>query len=98
MYISTHYISWSPTAGRLIFENLKKTVAYTVTHITDETLPFLLFIFLQIPLPLGTITVLWIDLGTDIIPSITMAYERAESDIMNSKPRDRQVETLVTSK
>ena len=36
--------------GRLIFENLKKTVSYTVTHITDETLPFLLFIFLLAPL------------------------------------------------
>ena len=84
--------------GRLIFENLKKTVAYTVTHITDETLPFLLFIFLNIPLPLGTICVLWIDLATDIVPAITIAYEQAEADIMMRKPRDRSVETLVTGK
>lgn len=84
--------------GRLIFENLKKTVAYTVTHIADETLPFLIFIFLKVPLPLGTICVLWIDLGTDIIPAITLAYERPESDIMLRTPRDRQKETLVTGK
>lgn len=82
----------------MIFENLKKTVAYTVTHITDETLPFLAFIFLTIPLPLGTIVVLWIDLATDIVPAITLAYEKPESDIMLRKPRDRAVETLVTGK
>lgn len=84
--------------GRLIFENLKKTVAYTVTHITDETLPFLLFIFLDIPLPIGTICILWIDLGTDIVPAVTIAYEKPESDIMLRPPRDRTVEKLVTAK
>ena len=73
-------------------------MAYTVTHIMDETLPFLLFIFLQIPLPLGTICILWIDLGTDIVPAITIAYEKVESDIMKRPPRDRKNETLVTPK
>jgi sodium/potassium-transporting ATPase subunit alpha len=84
--------------GRLIFENLKKTVSYTVTHMTPECLPFLLFIFMQIPLAMGSICILWIDLGTDIIPAITLAYEKSESDIMNRPPRDRRHETLVTPK
>jgi sodium/potassium-transporting ATPase subunit alpha len=69
-----------------------------VTHITDETLPFLLFIFMTIPLPLGNITVLWIDLATDIYPAISLAYEKPESDIMLRNPRDRNVEKLVTGK
>jgi len=84
--------------GRLIFENLKKTVAYTVTHIADETFPFLIYVFINIPLPLGTICVLWIDFATDIIPAISLAYEMPEADIMLRKPRDRSVETLVTPK
>jgi sodium/potassium-transporting ATPase subunit alpha len=29
-------------AGRLLFDNLKKTVAYTVTHILPEIFPFIL--------------------------------------------------------
>merc|ERR1719427_2023835 len=55
--------------GRLIFDNLKKSIAYT-------------------PLPLGTVTILCIDLGTDMLPAISLAYEQAESDIMKRQPRN----------
>ena len=37
---------------------------------------------------LGTVTILCIDLGTDMVPAISMAYEQAESDIMKRKPRN----------
>jgi len=47
----------------------------------------LMFILLSIPLPLGTVTILCIDLGTDLVPAISLAYERAESDIMKRQPR-----------
>eukprot|EP00069_Balaena_mysticetus_P004532 bmy_17415T0 len=52
--------------GRLIFDNLKKSIAYTLTSNIPEITPFLLFIMANIPLPLGTITILCIDLGTDM--------------------------------
>ncbi|KTG01554.1 hypothetical protein cypCar_00041369, partial [Cyprinus carpio] len=51
--------------GRLIFDNLKKSIAYTLTSNIPEITPFLFFILVNIPLPLGTITILCIDLGTD---------------------------------
>ncbi|KAJ6217386.1 hypothetical protein RDWZM_008543 [Blomia tropicalis] len=76
--------------GRVIFDNLKKSIAYTLTSNTPEMLPFLLFLTLGIPLPLGMITILCIDLGTDIMPAISLAYEPAESDIMKRKPRDKK--------
>ncbi|KAJ6218640.1 hypothetical protein RDWZM_009797 [Blomia tropicalis] len=63
--------------GRVIFDNLKKSIAYTLTSNTPEMLPFLLFLTLGIPLPLGMITILCIDLGTDIMPAISLAYEPA---------------------
>ena len=53
--------------GRLIFDNLKKSIAYTLTSNIPEISPFLLFILLDIPLPLGTVTILCIDLGTDMV-------------------------------
>ncbi|KAG8130134.1 hypothetical protein E2320_016843, partial [Naja naja] len=52
--------------GRLIFDNLKKSIAYTLTSNIPEITPFLIFIIANIPLPLGTVTVLCIDLGTDM--------------------------------
>lgn len=81
--------------GRLIFDNLKKSIAYTLTSNIPEISPFLLFIIIDIPLPLGTITILCIDLGTDLIPAISLAYEEAESDIMKRKPRDPIHDKLV---
>eukprot|EP00118_Oscarella_pearsei_P002645 m.11136 g.11136 ORF g.11136 m.11136 type:complete len:1036 (+) comp23003_c0_seq1:66-3173(+) len=84
--------------GRLIFDNLKKSIAYTLTSNIPEISPFLLFIILSIPLPLGTITILFIDLGTDMIPAISLAYEEAETDIMKRKPRDPARDKLVNDR
>ena len=81
--------------GRLIFDNLKKSIAYTLTSNIPEITPFLIFILTDIPLPLGTVTILCIDLGTDMIPAISLAYEKAESDIMKRKPRDPNRDKLV---
>lgn len=57
--------------GRLIFDNLKKSIAYTLTSNIPEISPFLAFILLDIPLPLGTVTILCIDLGTDMVSEIS---------------------------
>ena len=43
--------------GRLIFDNLKKSIAYTLTSNIPEISPFLFFIMLSIPLPLGKILI-----------------------------------------
>ncbi|CAF4444029.1 unnamed protein product, partial [Didymodactylos carnosus] len=63
--------------GRLIFDNLKKSIAYTLTSSIPEITPFLMYLITDIPLPLGIITILCIDLGTNIVPAISLAYEKA---------------------
>ncbi|KAK5891457.1 hypothetical protein CgunFtcFv8_018708 [Champsocephalus gunnari] len=84
--------------GRLIFDNLKKSIAYTLTSNIPEISPFLLFICANIPLPLGTVTILCIDLGTDMVPAISLAYEEAESDIMKRQPRNPKTDKLVNER
>jgi len=86
------------SVGRLIFDNLKKSIAYTLTSNIPEISPFLIFITASIPLPLGTITILCIDLGTDMVPAISLAYESAESDIMKRLPRDPKHDKLVNDR
>ncbi len=82
--------------GRLIFDNLKKLIQYTLGDNCAELYCVWVFIILRIPLPLGTIAMLLIMLGTDVMPAISIAHERAESDIMKLKPRDPSHQTLVT--
>mmetsp|Transcript_18207 Transcript_18207/g.28419 ORF Transcript_18207/g.28419 Transcript_18207/m.28419 type:complete len:1333 (+) Transcript_18207:415-4413(+) len=84
--------------GRLIFDNLKKSICYTLTSNIPEISPFLCFIVIGTPLPLSTVLILGIDLGTDMVPAISMAYEQAEADIMKRPPRDSQLDRLVTKK
>merc|ERR1711871_845297 len=52
--------------GRLIFDNLKKSIAYTLSSNIPEIAPFLAFITVQVPLPLSTILILCVDLGADM--------------------------------
>ncbi len=81
--------------GRLIFDNLKKSIAYTLTSNIPELIPFCFFIILQIPLPLTTVLILLIDLGTDMVPAISFAYEVPELNIMLRKPRSNKFDRLV---
>ena len=61
--------------GRLIFDNLKKSIAYTLSSNIPEIAPFLIYITAKLPLPLSTVLILCIDLGTDMVPAISLAYE-----------------------
>lgn len=84
--------------GRLIFDNLKKSIAYTLSSNIPEISPFLAYITIGIPLALSTVLILCVDLGTDMVPAISMAWENKEADIMRRKPRDASTDRLVTRK
>ncbi|VDD83150.1 unnamed protein product [Mesocestoides corti] len=84
--------------GRIIFDNLKKSIAYTLTSNIPEITPFLFFVLFKIPLPLGIIAILCIDVGTDMLPAISLAHEEAESDIMKRMPRDPSHDKLVNER
>ncbi len=84
--------------GRLIFDNLKKSIAYTLTSNIPEIWPFIFFIIFSVPLPLTTVLILCIDLGTDMVPAIAFAYENPELDIMERYPRNAKCDFLVQMK
>lgn len=70
--------------GRLIFDNLKKSIAYTLTSNIPEISPFLVFILCDVPLPLGTVTILCIDLGTDMVSFIfTLKFISFKNNLIN---------------
>lgn len=50
---------------------------------------------LAIPLPLTVVLILAIDLGTDIVPSLGLGAEKAETDVMRVPPR-KKTERLLT--
>jgi HAD ATPase, P-type, family IC len=84
--------------GRLLFDNLKKSIAYTLTSNVAEVTPFILFILADIPLPLGIVAILCVDLVTNLIPAISLAYEPPENDVMKHKPRNPMTDKLVNER
>merc|ERR1719499_3021643 len=82
--------------GRIIFDNLKKSIAYTLSSNIPEIAPFLFYQICGIPLPLTTVMILLVDLGSDLAPAISLAHEGAEADIMERAPRDQHRDKLVT--
>jgi len=61
--------------GRVIFDNLKKSIAYTLASKFPEQIPFLLYVAADFPLAISTILILSIDLGCDMLPAISLACE-----------------------
>jgi len=73
--------------GRRIFDNLKKTIVYMLSVNIPELMAFLIMIVAAVPLPLSTILVLCLSVGTDIFPAIGIGFEEAEIDVMTRAPR-----------
>ena len=50
---------------QVLYDNLKKTIAYTLAHIPPETFPVIINLAFGMPLGLGSLLVLSIDLITE---------------------------------
>lgn len=84
--------------GRLIHDNLKKSISYALTSNMTAIASFIVFLLLEIPLPMGIIAVLCVALLSDIVPAIALAFEKPESSLMKKKPRNPKVDKLINSK
>jgi len=86
------------TEGRLMFDNLKRSICYALGANPPEVWPVIFQIIFQVPLPLSSLLMLAICVGTDLYPAISLAYENPESDIMNRQPRNPNRDRLVNGK
>ena len=82
--------------GRTLFDNLKKAIAYTLCHCILELAPILLNVALDLPLGFASLQMLSVDLGTELAPAISLAYEVTEDDIMDRPPRNCKKDSLVS--
>ena len=73
--------------GRTGFENLRKFVGYIYTHNFAELGTFIAFVLLGVPLPLAVIQILAIDLGMDVLPSLSLIMEPPQPGVMDKQPR-----------
>ncbi|MCJ7512573.1 MAG: cation-transporting P-type ATPase, partial [Anaerolineales bacterium] len=75
--------------GRAIYDNLRKFSSYIFASNVPEIAPFLLTALTGIPLALGVLQILAVDLGTDQLPALALGMEKPEPDVMKRPPRRR---------
>jgi magnesium-transporting ATPase (P-type) len=80
--------------GRAVYDNVRRFVTYIFASNIPEMVPFILSILLRIPLPLTLMQILAVDLGTDLLPALSLGAEPAEPDVMERKPRQRSERLL----
>ncbi len=77
--------------GRTVYDNIKKFITYIFNSNIPEAIPFLLptLTLNIVPQPLSIMEVLFIDLGTDLVPALGLGSELPDSSVMGKKPRSR---------
>jgi Ca2+-transporting ATPase len=73
--------------GRVIFENIRKVVAYTLSNSFAEVLLIFGAMLLGWPAPLLVAQILWIHLICDGPSDIVLGFEPKEKGIMDEKPK-----------
>jgi Ca2+-transporting ATPase len=74
--------------GRTIYHNIRKAIRFLLATNLSEIEVMLTGIALGWGPPLNPMQLLWINLATDIFPSLGLALEPPEPDVLEQPPRD----------
>lgn len=80
--------------GRLVYDNLKKSILFILPTNGAEALLTFLSILLGISMPLSPIQILWINMVTSVTISLALAFEKLEPGTMKKPPRPKQSHIL----
>lgn len=91
-------------SGRTIYANIKNFMRHELTTNVAEVLSLLIGLLFftkgmgQVPASTPTLTalmILWVNMVSDAVPSFSLGYDVAESDIMSEKPRNPKESVLA---
>lgn len=81
--------------GRRITSNIKKVILYLLAGNIVEVILVFVSMILNMEM-FTTLQLLWINLVTDSIPAIMLAFEKSDSDIMEDTPANKSNTTFFT--
>lgn len=81
--------------GRTVYDNLKKSILFVLPTNGGEALSILLAVALGYTLPITAVQILWINMVTAVTLALTLAFEKAENNVMERRPR-KQDEPLMS--
>jgi potassium/sodium efflux P-type ATPase len=81
--------------GRVVFDNIKKSLLFILPTNIGEAGVILLAVFAGLALPVTAGQILWVNMITAVTLSLALAFEPAEPGVMRRPPR-RPSEPLIT--
>jgi len=81
--------------GRLVFDNIKKSMLFILPTNLGEAGVIVFALFAGLDLPVTASQILWVNMVTAVTLSLALAFEPAETDIMQRPPRPPS-EPLIT--
>lgn len=83
--------------GRAIYDNIRNAIVFLLSS-NIHALFLIGFAFLvDLPTPLLTIQILWINMITDSLPAIALAFETPLPSVLKEKPRSTKVNSMNQS-
>lgn len=79
--------------GRIVYDNIKRFLLYILSSNSTEFFSVIMGFFLGVS-PILAIQILFVDLGTDVFPSMALAVDKGDHEIMFRAPRDRKQKLL----
>jgi len=73
--------------GRIAYDNVRKLIFLLIATGLGEIVLFLLAIAADLPLPLFAVQLLWLNLVTNGIQDVALAFERGEPGVLERRPR-----------
>ena len=73
--------------GRVVYDNIRKVVAWTLPTNGGEALTVIAAILFGFALPMSAVQILWINLITAATLGLVLAFEPAEPNVMRRRPR-----------
>ncbi len=73
--------------GRIAYDNIRKVIFLLLSTGGAELLMVLLTVLFGLPLPLLPVQLLWLNLVTNGIQGVALAFEPGEGDTLNRRPR-----------
>lgn len=73
--------------GRAIYDNIRKFILYAFSGIAAEFIVVIFSLLPGIEQLLSAVQILWIDLGTEVLPALALSFDPSSPDVMTRKPR-----------
>ncbi|NJM17299.1 MAG: cation-translocating P-type ATPase [Richelia sp. SM1_7_0] len=83
--------------GRTIYNNIRKSLHFLLSTNLSEIMVMLAATTVGVGQPLNAIQLLWLNLVTDIFPSLALALEPSEPDVLSKPPRNPEESIIKTS-